>query len=89
MADEIQPLPVAAIAALNKGSKIEAIKIVRRERGIGLKEAKDAVEEYLRGQPALQASLVARQAEARGGVLRWLAIVVALGVFAYFYFGTR
>ena len=65
MTDHTQPLPVAAIAALNKGSKIEAIKIVRRERGTGLKGAKDAVDEYLRGQPALQASLVARQASAR------------------------
>lgn len=33
-------LPLAAIAALQQGNKIEAIKIIRQERGIGLKEAK-------------------------------------------------
>jgi hypothetical protein len=36
-------LPPAAIAALNAGNKIEAIKIVRQEQRHGLKEAKDLV----------------------------------------------
>lgn len=87
--EDVGPLPVAAIAALNKGNKIEAIKIVRRERGVDLKQAKDAVDEYLRSQPALQASLAAKQAEARDSALRWLAIVIAIAVFAYFYFAAR
>lgn len=87
--EDVGPLPVAAIAALHKGNKIEAIKIVRRERGVELKAAKDAVDDYLRGQPALQASLAAKQAAARGSALRWLAIVIAIAVFAYFYFAAR
>lgn len=37
-------LPPAAVAALIKGQKIEAIKILREERRIGLKEAKESVE---------------------------------------------
>ncbi len=88
MTDETPPLPVAAIAELRKGNKIEAIRIVRRERGIELKLAKDAVEEYLRRQPALQASLAAKQAAARGSALRWL-VIVAAAILAYLYFGTR
>ena len=31
----------------NQGRKIEAIKVYREETGVGLKEAKDAVEAYL------------------------------------------
>lgn len=43
----IQPgaaLPPAALAAMASGNKIEAIKLVREATGLGLKEAKDAVE---------------------------------------------
>jgi ribosomal protein L7/L12 len=36
-------------AALERGSKIEAIKIYRQKTGLGLKESKDAVEYYLAG----------------------------------------
>jgi ribosomal protein L7/L12 len=84
--DTIPPLSTAAVAALHQGNKIAAIKIVREERNIGLKEAKDAVEEYLRSQPSLQASLAASQNEARRSTLLWLAIIVALAFFAYSYF---
>jgi ribosomal protein L7/L12 len=50
-------LPQAAIDALNAGDKIEAIRIVREATGLGLKEAKDAVESYVPGdapRPAAQ-----------------------------------
>lgn len=87
--DTTQPLPVAAVAALHKGNKIEAIKIVRSERSIDLKRAKDVVEEYLRSQPALQASLAAKRAEALRGALRWLFIVVALAALVYFSFSPK
>ena len=52
-------LSVAALSALQLGNKIEAIKITRMDRNIGLKEAKDAVEDYVRHTPSLQASLAA------------------------------
>ena len=47
-------LSPAAIAALWKGQMIEAIKVVRQEQNLGLKEAKDAVEAYLTTQPDLK-----------------------------------
>jgi len=37
-------LPVEVVDALRRGNKIEAIKLVRDATGLGLKEAKDAVE---------------------------------------------
>lgn len=88
MTDDTSTLPVAAIAALHKGNKIEAIKIVRIERGIELKQAKDTIEAYLRSQPALQASFAVKQAAARGRVLRWLVFII-LTVVAYFWFAGR
>lgn len=45
-------LPDAAIAALRDGHVIEAIKIVREQTGLGLTEAKDAVDAHLAGAPA-------------------------------------
>jgi hypothetical protein len=41
-------MPEAAIRAIQAGNKIEAIKLVREAAGLGLKEAKEAVERYER-----------------------------------------
>lgn len=49
-------LPEAAIAALRDGSVIEAIKIVREQTGLGLKEAKDAVDAHMAGSTAQHAT---------------------------------
>jgi ribosomal protein L7/L12 len=38
------------VAFINAGKKIQAIKQYRMETGVGLKEAKDAVEAFERGQ---------------------------------------
>jgi ribosomal protein L7/L12 len=38
-------------AALASGNKIEAIKLYRLQTGVGLKEAKDAVDEMEKGYP--------------------------------------
>jgi ribosomal protein L7/L12 len=45
--DQERALPEKVVIALGGGKKIDAIKLLREERGIGLKEAKDVVEEYL------------------------------------------
>ncbi len=79
------PLSTAAISALHHGNKIEAIKIVREERDIGLKEAKDAVDDYVRSQPALQPSLAAAQSEAKRSALLWLAALIVLAFLAYYF----
>ena len=78
-------MSIAAISALHRGNKIEAIKIVREERNIGLKEAKDAVEDYVRTHPAIQASMDAAQAEAKRSVSLWLAALVVLALLAYYF----
>ncbi len=76
-------LPSAAIAVLQQGDKIAAIKIVREERSLGLKEAKDAVEEYVRTKPNLQAALAAQSASGRSA-LNWVLALIALAMLAYY-----
>jgi ribosomal protein L7/L12 len=77
-------LSTTAISALHHGNKIEAIKIVREERNIGLKEAKDVIEDYVRSHPAVQSSLAAAQAETKRSALLWLAGLIVLAILAYY-----
>ena len=78
-------LPAAAIAALQQGNKIEAIKIVREDRNIGLKEAKDAVEAYVLGHPGLKASLDTAQAKGNRTALNWVLALIALALLAFYF----
>jgi len=81
----VPTLPPAAIAALHQGNKIEAIKIVRTERDLGLKEAKDAVEDYVRTQPSLQSAFANAQSESKRGALLWVAAVIAVALVVYLF----
>jgi hypothetical protein len=65
-------LPKAAVEALWQGNVIEAIKVVRLERNIGLKEAKDLVEAYIASQPALKKKIDKVLATAQQKFVRWL-----------------
>jgi len=81
--------PAAAEAALLKGNKIEAIKIVREERGIGLKEAKDLVEQHVKTHLGLQMQMESAQAENRQGFLPWLMAVIVIGGLVYYFVAGR
>ena len=41
-----KPLPANVLAALRAGSKLEAVKLLCEATGLGLKESKDAIDEY-------------------------------------------
>jgi len=47
-------LPEQVISQIRAGRKIQAIKLLREARGIGLKEAKHAVDAYMRENPSPQ-----------------------------------
>lgn len=47
-------IPPNVIEALKKGNKIEAIKLLREVRSVGLAEAKNLLEWYVRQDPALK-----------------------------------
>jgi|RhiMetdeSRZDD1v2_1073273.scaffolds.fasta_scaffold76829_3 ribosomal protein L7/L12 len=82
-------LSATAISALQRGNKIEAIKLVRAERNIGLKEAKDAVEEYLRTQPSLQETFAVAQTQASRSVLLWLIVLIGGAILLYVFLAKR
>lgn len=46
-------LPDDVLRALRARRKIDAIKLLREARSIGLKEAREAIESYLAGHPEL------------------------------------
>lgn len=78
-------LPKAAVDALWQGNVIGAIKVVRLEQNLGLKEAKEQVDAYIGSQPALKKKLDQVLATAKKRMVRWLIgfLVLAAGI-AYF-----
>jgi len=85
MAERSEPLPPEAIAALQRGNKIEAIKLVREASKLDLKDAKDRVDAYVNNDPVLQQKFASAQAETRGSLVRWLILIV-LAILGYFFF---
>ena len=80
------PLPADAIAAIQRGHKIDAIKILRTTRHLGLKEAKNIVDSHMQNDPALmqkhrQGSTVV------GSILRLVAFAVAVAIACWMFLG--
>ncbi|MCK9410084.1 MAG: ribosomal protein L7/L12 [Bacteriovoracaceae bacterium] len=76
-------IPAEAVAVLELGNKIEAIKIVRASTGGGLKETKDIVEQYLKEHPELEQRYSSIQSENnRKSLLRFISLLLlALAVY--------
>lgn len=75
-------LPPAALEALARGRRLEAVKIVRQAYGIGLKEARDRVAAHARGDPAAHPA-----APREDSGLRRLALLLALALAAAALYG--
>ena len=86
MMNQNSELPSEAVAALESGNKIEAIKIVRNSRGFGLKESKDLVESYLREHPDLLQRYSALQSEQNKGSFMKLLFLLTIAAFAAYLF---
>jgi len=76
-------LPAAAIAAIERGRKIEAIKIVRQQWGIDLKESKGVVDAYIKSQPGLESR------PQIPGRLALFLLLAALAIAIYFFARVR
>lgn len=68
--------PPEVSAALVRGNKIEAIKLLRAARGMGLKDAKDAIDAAESGGP--QQALAPGEMRRSNSAGVWLAVVAAL-----------
>ncbi len=77
------------IAAIEAGRKIEAIKTLREETGLGLSEAKDAVDSLTRAKRGESGEAPGMTEEGgAGGMIKMLVIIaVVLGVYFYFFAG--
>lgn len=74
------------VNAVIAGRKIEAIKLLRLQHGIGLKEAKheiDKLHQELRGDPRTGATMA--EEGGAGGVLKLVIAVAALFALYWFY----
>ncbi|MCB0352816.1 MAG: ribosomal protein L7/L12 [Bdellovibrionales bacterium] len=74
-------IPASAKEKLRLGRKIEAIKIVREELSLGLKEAKELVEQHVEGQPQGTYQELEKSVEIGKGLLFW--VLVGIAVVAY------
>lgn len=77
-------LPNEAIAALEGGRKIEAIKYVRVAHGIGLKDAKEIVEQFIDGNPEIKRRMTSANAESARNSLGWTVLLAAVGAAIYY-----
>ncbi len=85
MIDAPKDIPAEAVAALARGSKIEAIKAVRLSRAISLKEAKEVVEDYINRHPAVKSRMAQANAESARGALRWFLLAAVAGYLAWYF----
>lgn len=74
------------IAAVDKGRKIEAIKILRAETGLDLKDAKHAIDALVRKRRGASPILPDMAEDGGAGGLIKLLVVIALLLAAYSYF---
>ncbi len=81
------PLPEDVLTALQRGDKIEAIKLLRVRRKLDLKDAKDAVDAYLKEYGPQDDSAAPGKTASNGRGLAWLVIACAAGFAAYWLFG--
>ena len=79
-------LPATVIAAIQSGNKIEAIKLLREQTGLGLKEAKDAVEAMPKNKTGGTGHFPTIETPKSGNVIVWIMGLVALGFAAYYFF---
>lgn len=75
------PLPPGVVDALQRGDKLEAIKLMRQLTGIGLKEAKDSVEASPHAAAASSDGVGLSPGEVpRTGRFVWAAVVAVVFV---------
>ncbi len=86
IASSIDQLPVSVLQAIQSGNKIEAIRLLREQTGLGLKEAKDAVEAMPKRKAAGSSHFPTIEKPKSGNGAWWLVGAVALAFWAYYFF---
>jgi len=79
-----RPLPADVIDALRRGNKIEAIKLLRLKTGLGLKEAKDAIDASGVVPAAGTTRLAPGEVPRSSGRLWFVVAVAAVAIVVYY-----
>jgi ribosomal protein L7/L12 len=82
-------LPSSVIEALQRGNKIEAIKLLRGHTGLDLKAAKDTVEAIGRGTMVKAGKLSPGEEPRARHVSLWIVAIAVIGTAVYYYFLLR
>jgi ribosomal protein L7/L12 len=78
-------LPADVIAEIEANRKIAAIKLLRAHKGIGLKEAKELVDDYIAMHPSTSLHQAAKTDTGIGRILILiLGVGVIYGLYKYF-----
>ncbi|NNP76834.1 50S ribosomal protein L7/L12 [Acinetobacter sp. Ac_3412] len=78
-------IPAEALAMLHAGQLIDAIKITREKTGLGLKESKDLIDQYLQDHPQEQAQIQEQLVQrSRGGIKVVILILLILATVIWF-----
>ena len=72
------PLPPGVVDALQRGDKLEAIKLMRQLTGIGLKKAKESVEASPHAAESFAGAGLSPGEVPRAGGRFWAAVVAGL-----------
>ncbi|MEO8102498.1 MAG: ribosomal protein L7/L12 [Betaproteobacteria bacterium] len=78
-------LPPAVMHALRQGRKIDAIKLLREHTGLGLKEAKDAIDAAARQSGMRAEGLSPGEVRRSGQVFWWIVAAAVAGAAAWFF----
>ena len=81
--------PASVLAALRHGNKIEAITLMRAHAGIGLKEAKDAVDALERTLPPRLKGLSPGEVPPSSGGKWWVVAVILIAAAAWYFLTVR
>jgi ribosomal protein L7/L12 len=79
-------LPFVVSSALRQGNKIEAIRLLREKAGLGLKEAKDAVESFESESKGEEGQRSPGEVPKSGGGFWLLAVLAAVVLLGYYLF---
>ena len=78
--DKYEKLSPDVLNAIHSNRKIEAIKLLRESNNLGLKEAKQVVDKYMRENP----DLIVESGNAKGLGINGLILIIAAIVLLYF-----
>lgn len=84
--DTSSSLPQAVIEAISRNRKVEAIRLLREERNIDLKDAKEKVDRFIRENSASTATRGVPKEEGALGRFLLLLILILLAAAGYYLF---